>query len=307
MDLECSTYITENDEYVISFILKVNYKNISKVRNIKFFNNIGKDELTISKTGSNDYKVIYKFNVENEFFDLISRYGTRYLNGIFKECKLKYLNKEIWGHLIDSKIIKKNYILTIEKKKRDLAISHKNKKKKDEVDIFEKNFNNYIDYKYGKLENVKLKPLKHYYFNECIYKENDLIVCFLDIIFNLNIALNIKKCTMCDKYFIVKSGNHYKCSRVYLKNLTCSEYSDKIRRQFTNDKPINKLKSYLRNRIPKDDDEAYYDFSLKIEKLGKKYYGDKKGYVNSLLNSYCKDKKDKENLIKEFELQEYLK
>lgn len=137
-----------------------------------------------------------------------------------------------------------------------------------------------------------------------VYNEIDLIHKFFDIIFSRHYTLGIRKCQNCEKYFLTQPGNNFRCERIFDKNLTCSKFADKIRRQFSKDKPIQDMKKYIRD-LYRHNEEKLENFSNEDYDNMKEFYGNKKKYVLFLL-SHIKNEEKQIELIKRFGLSTYL-
>ena len=242
------------------------------------------------------------------FFDNLSKVGISYIDKIFNKLKKKYLNTEKW------EIFLKN-----EHKKR-LELNHVstfNVPKKEPTGIIDF-IGKDIDYPKYKLEfdnnlydlycfrtinknNICEKVLIYEYDSN---SEIELINNFLNLIFyNSNFTLGVRKCTMCEKYFIIKPSNTFKCNRIFKKGLSCSKYSDTIRRQFAKDEPIQQLISKIKNKYNKDTDKLF-DFSEELIKKKEEFYKNKKAFVNWLLTYYSENQRKR--IIMELGLSKYL-
>lgn len=150
------------------------------------------------------------------------------------------------------------------------------------------------------------------YYQDKIIVENktQLLYVFLDIVFNSDISVILRKCINCGKYFFTIPGKNNRCRRIYKNGKTCLEYKIKTNRDIleeqirqslkNNDKIcITFNKNYCENLfIECEKNEDKYLFSL-IEKFYKteskrkeklKMVGLNENLVKKMKNSIYDDK-----------------
>ena len=271
----------------------------------------------------------YYFDFKHGFFDSVNHETIEYIDKIFKYIektyKKDYLNGELWSKYVDSiknkslkmycdfpvGIIRYHQGIKIKYINIDMKITELN-----DIFIEDKKSNPFFysakEKKPGDEERyIAFKSRKGNFFDKLLYDGNldneiELVHRFFNFVFSLNRSFNIKKCWKCDKYYISKPNNTHNCDRIFDKNLSCSEYSDKITRQHSHDKPIKDLKNYIRHKL-QHDPYAYRNYSYENSIKMEEFYGKKKEYVLWSL-TYCDDYDgEREKVIEKFKLEKYLK
>ena len=268
---------------------------ISNDNNIKNINGIYK----ISKSN-------YCIDIQHSLFDNLKPETLKYIDEVFKNLKVSYLNKERWNEYLDRKYeeeLKTKHIATrtlpIVEPKSIAYYGKSNHKPRDDKYKFE--FDNNLENLYTNYNRNSNKVLLY---EDIASNEIEFITKFFYIIFNANFTLGIRKCDNCNRYFITKPGNNFKCKREFTNGLTCSEYSDRIRRQHYNEDPIKALKKHVKDLLKKDPDELY-NFCIEDAKNKIQYYNDNKLYVIWLLSFY-RTKVGKDRIIQKLGLSIYL-
>lgn len=272
-------YYFTNRQY--SILLKIEYSNENFFRN-----------LIISK---NEIKFL---NIETEVFDILSFESIEYIKSIFDKTNAEYLNNKHWKDYIENhykQFLADNNIL---RNKRYITNLNPtgivgNEKKLSTIKSYTFNIN------FDSNQEI-IMALE---FENKFYSEIDFIHKLFDIIFSRNYTLNLKLCSNCKKFFFAQPGNKHNCSRIYIGDVTCSKYSDAIRRQYSKDNPIKELKRKI-NGLYSKNEVILKKFQEENREYKKTYYGDKKNYVLFLL-SYINEE-NREKVINDLGLQKYL-
>ena len=171
-------------------------------------------------------------------------------------------------------------------------------KSKDEL----KNLYTHLKIMYLKRETDNyIESIKKY--EVIIDNEIKLIHAFLDMIFEFEAPLNLRKCELCGKYFIRQSGGQKRCTRFYKDGKTCMEYIENSKNKYENLSDIKRLENNVKaftNSARHDDYERYIDNHKKMkEELSEKEY------VSWLLTFYVDDERRKK-AIERYNLQQYI-
>lgn len=137
-----------------------------------------------------------------------------------------------------------------------------------------------------------------------IENEIELIRYFFELVFSSQVKFRIKKCEICEKYFITKDTHKQKCDRVY-DNISCAQYSTSINGYFEKKSPIYILEERVRSKCRHN--STKYDTYLEEKyEMKRKYKDEPQKYVNWLLNHYDSEKKREEIISKIDGLKEIL-
>ena len=122
--------------------------------------------------------------------------------------------------------------------------------------------------------------------------------------FSSQVKFRIKKCEICEKYFITKDTHKQKCDRVY-NNISCAQYSTSINGYFEKKSPIYILEERVRSKC-RHNSTKYVSYLEEKYEMKRKYKDEPQKYVNWLLNHYDSEKKREEIISKIDGLKEIL-
>lgn len=227
------------------------------------------------------------------------------INNIFTNYNLNYIDKYLWEQFLEDKYS--------EEKKRNNVV---NIITPVSPSIVYDNNNNTINEHKTK---IKLDNLEYLWYcseslNNC-YKilcyetkfdsDESYAVSLLNLIFNCDIDLKIKKCEMCNKPFITHTINTKKCHRVYKNEITCNQYAEKVRKKHQYDDPIKHLIKNVRDKF-KNDEDKLNEFNEKLPIKKEQYFNDNKSFINWILNDYYYTDEGRKKIIERLNLSKYL-
>lgn len=246
-----------------------------------------------------------------EIFKALSNETNKLLDNIYNYAKttfaISYIDNEIWMYyLTTSKIIlppvKEQFITN--DNYNDIKIKVGRNGKGIKLDLSKDEFLN------NKITKIKSKPLfpinkKDYVKTSLQLKENfyivhkktvyfntesELLLSFMDCLFSTRRKYYIKKCDLCENYYVAnKSDTHY-CGRKTVYNneeLTCSEIAAKMQKTYDYKTKVETLnREFLKkiNDMPDETEKVKYKKKYKKERDLKKIEYLKTGNLNILID-----------------------